>query len=139
MLLFVLFFDTRDEVCRCNRCNKLFILCDLWPSTVTFSVCQGHFHLIIRCALCCCILVPSIKFVGSIDRSMDNCNLNDVKVTSSPIQISWNSNTNLPRGYLSFTPNFIFIGHKRAEIHSREVNRKSWRKKICHCDLDLWP
>ena len=39
--------------------------CDLWPLPVTFIVRQGHFHFFIRCMLCCCVLVPSTKIVGS--------------------------------------------------------------------------
>ena len=40
----------KAEVIRCRllyyftRYHHLFILCDLWPSPVTFIVCQGHFH-----------------------------------------------------------------------------------------------
>ena len=51
-------------------------------------------------------------------------NVNDVKMTSSPIQILSNSNINIPRAYQSDKMNFILIGHKRAEIQSREVNRE---------------
>ena len=43
---------------------------------------------------------------------------------SSPIRILSNSNTNVPRAYLSDKMNFIVIGHKRVEIQSREVNRE---------------
>ena len=50
-------------------------------------------------------------------------NLNDVTMTSSLFRILSNSNTNLPRAYLSDILNFILIGHKRAEIQGREVNR----------------
>ena len=28
------------------RYNRLFILCDLWPSLVVYSFCQGHLHFI---------------------------------------------------------------------------------------------
>ena len=68
-----------------------------------------------------------MKFVGSIEFEMWTIvteNLNDVKITSSPIRILSNSNTNIPRAYLSDEMNFILIGHKRAEIQSREVNRE---------------
>ena len=56
---------------------------------------------------------------------MDNIvyrKLNDVTMRSSPIPILSKSSTNLPRAYLSDKMNFILIGHKRAEIQSREVN-----------------
>ena len=58
-------------------------------------------------------------------------NLNDVTmtiVTSSPIRILSNLNTNLPMAYLSDKLNFILIRHKRAQIQSREVDRELWRK-----------
>ena len=48
-------------------------------------------------------------------------NISDVTMTSSLIRILSNSNTKLPRAYLSDKLNFILIGHKRAEIQSREV------------------
>ena len=51
-------------------------------------------------------------------------NLNDVTMTPSPIPILSNSNTNIPRAYPSDKMNFILIGHKRAEIQSREFNRE---------------
>ena len=51
-------------------------------------------------------------------------NVNDVTMTSSPIQILSNSGTNLLRAYLSDKLNFILIGNKRAEIQSSEVNRE---------------
>ena len=51
-------------------------------------------------------------------------NLNDVTMTSSPIRILSISNPNLPRAYLSDKLIVILIGHKRAEIQSREVNRE---------------
>ena len=51
-------------------------------------------------------------------------NLNDVIMTSSPIQILSYSNTNLPRAYLSDLLHFILINHRRAEIQGREVDRE---------------
>ena len=49
-------------------------------------------------------------------------------MTSSPIRFLSNSNTNIPRAYLSDKMNFILIVHKRAEIQRREVNRELRRK-----------
>ena len=43
---------------------------------------------------------------------------------SSHIQFLSNSNKELPRAYLSDKVNFMLIGHKRAEIQSRKVNRE---------------
>ena len=65
-----------------------------------------------------------MKFVVSIKFEIWTRNVNDVKMTSSPIRISSNSNKNPPRAYLSDNLNLILIGHKRAEILSREVNRE---------------
>ena len=56
-------------------------------------------------------------------------NVHDVTMTSSPVRILSNSNTNLPRAYLSNKLNFILIEHKRTEIQSREVNRELRRNK----------
>ena len=39
--------------------------CDLWPSPVTFSIYQGHLHSITNRFTKCCMLVPSMKFVGT--------------------------------------------------------------------------
>ena len=57
------------------------------------------------------------------------------------MQVSWNLNVNLRRAYLNDIPNFLLIGHKRAEIHSREVNRELCRKKwkLRHCDHNIQP
>ena len=64
-------------------------------------------------------------------------NLNNVTMTSSPIRILSNSNANLPRPYLSDKLNFILIGHKRAEIQNREVNRELGRKNVFYVTLTL--
>ena len=75
--------------------------------------------------LCYCILVPSKKFVGSIEfemyRQSFKENLNDVITHSIFMKFK---HANLPKAYLSDTPNFILIGHKRAEIQSRDFNRE---------------
>ena len=112
----------------------------LWPS----SSVKVTFIFIIRWNICCCVIVPSTKFVGSIEFEICTIfiseNWNDVTMTSSPIQFFWNLNTNRPRVYQNDISNFILIGHKRAELESSEVNRELWRKKwvLHHCDLDLW-
>ena len=57
-----------------------------------------------------------------------------------PFDFLWNSSTNLRKTYQSGIPSFSLFKHLRAEIFSREVNRKLWWKWILsHCDLDLWP
>ena len=67
-------------------------------------------------------------------------NLNDVTMTSSVIRFLRNSNTNLPRAYLSDMMNFISIRHKRAEIQSRKRIMNYEEKWIIHhCDLGLKP
>ena len=56
--------------------------------------------------------------------------------TPSYIPFLWNSNTNLPRVYLSEIPNFIMIGYKRAEIQVRKLT------DYCEEKMDirsLWP
>ena len=59
-----------------------------------------------------------MKFVGSIEFDNDN----DVLTLTHLIFMK--SNANLARTYPSDIPNFILIGHKKAEIHSREVNNE---------------
>ena len=52
----------------------------------------------------------------------------------------WSLLLHLSRAYISDKMNYILIGHKRAEIHSRKVNRIMKKKWILHhCDLYLWP
>ena len=60
-------------------------------------------------------------------------------MTSSPIRFLPNLHIYLTRAYLSNISNLILIGHYRAEIFSRKVNRELLRKKriLRHCDLDL--
>ena len=58
-------------------------------------------------------------------------------VTSSPIRILWNLNTNRPMVFVSDIPNFILIKHKKAEIQSREVNREWWRKNGYYVTVTL--
>ena len=62
--------------------------------------------------------------------------LNDVTMTSSPISFLINSNTNLPWAYLKDIPNFISIGHKRAELQSKELTENHKEKILRHCDHD---
>ena len=100
-----------------------FDLC-LWPS----SSVKVTFIFIIRWTLCCCVLVPSVKFVSSIEFEIWKFVWRKPLMTSLTIRFLWNSNTNLPRAYLSDILKFTLIGHKRAEIQSKEVNRDLWRK-----------
>ena len=70
-------------------------------------------------------MVPSIKFVGSIEFEIRTIDLKKKGLTSHDVIInSIFMNTNLPRAYLIVESNFILKGHKRAEIHNREVNRE---------------
>ena len=55
-------------------------------------------------------------------------------MTSSHNRFLWNSNTNLPRAYLSDISNFILIGHKRTEIQSKETKWVLLKKN----NIDLW-
>ena len=108
----------------------------LWPSAFVKVICI----LIIICILCCWMFVTKMKFVGSVEfenwQSYEE-NLNDVTMTTSSIRILQNSNTNLPRAYLSDKLNFILIGHDIAEIQRREVNRKIWRKNGYYVTVTL--
>ena len=64
MSLIVLYLDTRYDNFECNSLRDMTIsslFCDIWPSP---SV-KVTFIFIIRWTLCCCVLVPSTKFVGS--------------------------------------------------------------------------
>ena len=123
----------------------LALFCDLWPSAVTFIVCQGHFHF--NHQMDVRLLYIGTKYeVCMFNRiwDMDNCfveNLINVTMTLSPIWFLWISNINVPRAYLSNTPNFILIKHKRNVIQSRKVNLKLWKQQwiLRHCDLDIWP
>ena len=86
--------------------------------------------------------VPSMKFPSSKEFEIwtmfgDSLYHMMITMTSSFIRFLWNSNTNPPRAYLSDIPNFIFIGHKRHEIHNGEVNREMIRK-IEIASLWLW-
>ena len=70
MSLVVLYFGTMYDVCECNTfrdmtISSFFVTFDLrlWPS---LSV-KVTLISIIRWTLCCCVYVPSTKFVGSIE------------------------------------------------------------------------
>ena len=83
--------------------------------------------------------VPSRKLVGSIEIEIWTIVSRKIKWRHNDVithQDLWNSNAILRIAFLSGIPNFILIGHMRDEIHSREVNRGLWEKKMCHCDLD---
>ena len=144
MSFIVLCLGTRYDVCECNNSlrdmtiNSFFVTFDLHlrPS----SYVKVTFTLIIRWTSCCCVLVPSIKFVYSIEfeiwtivwRKLKWCH-NDV-ITHL---ILWNLNTKRPRVYLSDISNFILIEHKRAEIKSKEVNGELWRKNGYYVTVTL--
>ena len=60
-------YDVWHEMKRYDtKYDHLIFFCDLWPSPVTFSICQGHLHSI-RCTLRCCLLKPGKKFGGLIE------------------------------------------------------------------------
>ena len=132
MSLIVLYLGTRYDVCECNilrdmTISSFFVTFDLrqWPS----SSVKVTFILIIRWTLCCCVLVPSTKFVGSIEFEIWTIVWRKLKWRHyHQIDFLWNLTTNRPRVYLSDIPNFILIVNKRAEIQSREVNRELWRQ-----------
>ena len=127
MSLIELCLGSRYDVCGCNSLQDMTIN----SFFVTFDLHLWHsaFTLISRCTLSCiCTLVPSMKFEDFAIWTIVCWKLNDVTMTSSPIQILSNSNKNLPRAYLSDKLNFILIRHKRPQIQRREVNRELRRK-----------
>ena len=70
MSLIVLYLGTRYDVCECNILRHMtisffFVTFDLrlWPS----SSVKVTFNFVIRWTLYCCVLVPSTKFVDSIE------------------------------------------------------------------------
>ena len=115
--------------CECNSLRHMtissfFVTFDLllWPSS-SFKV---TFILISRCTLCSCILVPSMKFLGSIEFEIWTIVLRKLKWRHNDVITHSNFmkfKTNRPRVYLSDLLNFILIKHKRAEIQGTEVNR----------------
>ena len=82
-----------------------------------------------------------MKFEGSIEyetltivwRKL-KCHHND----AITIQSLWNSNANLQRVNFIYIPKLILIGHKRAEIQSREVNKEFWRKMDITSLSTIW-
>ena len=130
MLLIVLYLGTKYDVCECNSLQDMTISSFLWP---LIFACDLHrpsrslSFLSLDQMLCFYVLVPSMKFVGSIEFEIWPFVWRKLKwwiMTSSPIWLLWNLNTNRP----SDIPNFILIKHKRAEKQGREVNRELWRK-----------
>ena len=71
MLLIIMYLGTRYDICECNSLlrdmtiSSFFLIFDLrlWPS----SSVKVTFIFIIKLMLDCCVLVPSMKFVGSIE------------------------------------------------------------------------
>ena len=142
MSLILLYIGTRYDVCKCNSLRHMtidsyFVTFDLrlWPS----SSVNVTFILIIRLTLGCCVLVPSMKFEGSIEFEIWAIVLRKHKftMTSSSIRFLWDLNTNWPRVYQSHILNFILFEHKRAEIQSREVNREWLRKNDYYVTMTL--
>ena len=63
----LLYLGTRYDVCEFNSLRQMYISSffvtfdlRLWPS----SFIKVTFTFVIRCTLCCCVLVPSTKFLG---------------------------------------------------------------------------
>ena len=136
MSLIVLYLDTRYGVCECNSLRHMtissfFVTFDLrlWPS----SSVKATFIFIIRWTLCCCVLVPSTKFVDSIEFEIwtivwrkHNWRHNDVISHSIFIYL----HPNRPKVYLCNKQNFILIEHKRAEIQSIEKLTENYENQI---------
>ena len=150
MSFVVLYLGTRHDVYGFNTLRDITICLfyvtltfdlHLWPS----SSLKVTIIFIIRWTLCCCVLVPSTKFVGSIKFEIWTIVLRKLKWRHndlSSFRFLWNLNTNRPRVYLSDISKFILIEHKRADIQIREVNREFWRiwysyRVLRHWDLDL--
>ena len=136
MSFIVLYLGTRYDVCECNSLRDMtissfFVTFDLrlLPS---LSV-KNTFICIIKWTLCCCVLVPSTNFVGSIKieiwtivwRKLKWCH--NQTMTSSSIQFlctfKHKSTKEIPKRHTKFHFDWI----KRAEIHSKEANRELWR------------
>ena len=136
----VLYLGTRYDVCECNSLRDMTISSfdlRLWPS----SSVKVTFIFIIRWTLCCCVLVPSIKFVCSIEFEIWTIVWRKLKWRHNDVItylfFLWNFNTNRPRVYLSDIPNCILIEQERDEIRSREVNREIWRKNGNNVNVTL--
>ena len=116
--------------------------CDLWPSTLTFSVHQGHLHSIFWCIKCCWMLVLSMEVVGSIEiESQWRHNLFE-SLNINLIKFKYKSTRNF-LVMISDVSNFISISlHKhRSEIHCRRAKREIWWKSQ-NCiimTLRRWP
>ena len=70
MSLIVLYLGTRYDVCMCNSLRDMTISSFLWPLTFACDLHRPSRSLsffFIRWTLCCCVLVPSTKFLGSIE------------------------------------------------------------------------
>ena len=131
MSLIVLYLCTSLQVwCLCvyyfTRYNHLCILCDIWSSVFVKVTCT----LIIRCILCCWMFVPKNE-VWRFSRIWNIWTFVWKKLKwhhYDVIWFQWNSHTNMQIAYVNGIPNFSLIRHDRAEIYSRDVNRKLWRK-----------
>ena len=129
----VLYLDTRYGVNGFNTLRDITICIfhvtfnlHLWTSSFLEVICT---HLDVFYVVEC--LYKKRKFVGSVELKYGHLyeeNYNDITMTSSLLWFLWNSNTTLPRAYISGIPKFSLIRHKIAEIYTREVNRELWRK-----------
>ena len=140
MSLIVLYIGTRYNVCECNSLrditiNSFFVTFDLhlWPSAYV----KVTFTLLSRCTSCSYTLVPSMKFVGSIELEIWTIVCRKLKWRHNDVITHSNLFKFKHRAYLSDKLNFILIRHKRAEIQSREVNRELWRKNGYYVTMTL--
>ena len=144
MSLVVLYLGTRYDVCECNSMREMTISSflvtfdlRLWPS---LSV-KVTFISFIWWTLCCCALIASTKFVGSIEFEIWTIvyrkfkwRQNDVIAHSIFMKFKHKSTMGVSKRHT-----FILIKHKRAEIqYYMEVNRELWRKKKAITSLWFW-
>ena len=124
MSLIVLYLSIRCDVCEWNSLQAItlisvFVTFDLhlWPSAY-MSRALSLKSLYVPYVVVHWYQKWSLLVQYNLKYGKSNAeNLNDViVVTSSPIRILWNSNTNLPRTYQSDKLNFSLIG--RWELRS---------------------
>ena len=139
MSLVVLYLGTRYDVCECYSLRHMTISSFLWPLTVTCDLHRPSRSLSFLSldGRYCRVLVPSTKFVGSIEFEIWTIVWRQLKWRHLPFEFHEILNTNRPRVYQRDIPNFILIKHKRAEIQGREVNRWLWRKNGYYVTVNL--
>ena len=86
----------------------------IWPSPVTFIILQGHFHFyhkmdVMLLSIASKYEVVSFNRIWDMDNCLEKIWMLILIMTSPPIRILWNLNTNRTREYLSNKLNFILI------------------------------